>query len=69
MHQPPWFCIKDALLTSHITEGLSNFNITSVIGYFIEANADYKDIRQSSFQMFDRGHVQVCYKCLGNAGT
>jgi len=36
------------------------FNITSVLDYFIKAHADYKDIRQSSYQMFERGHVQVC---------
>ena len=52
-------CIKDALLGSHITQGLLKFNITTILDYFIESHADYKDIRQSSFQMFDKGHVQV----------
>ena len=41
-----------------VTEGLTNFNITSVLHYFIDSHSDYKDIRQSSFQMFEKGHIQ-----------
>ena len=57
--QSEFIPIKEAAVSGCLTKGLTEFNIASILDSFIKIHSDFKDIRQSSFQMFDKGHVQV----------
>ena len=50
---------------SKVTDTLERFTMANIVGYFVEAFAadseksnDFKSLRESSFSMFNEGHVQ-----------
>ena len=52
--------IKDLAFASQLPPGIIKFDITSIIQHFVEQEvANYRAIKESSFQMFARGYVQV----------
>lgn len=58
--QATWRNIQDALLQGMLSPGVQKFDLSSILQYFIDVHADYRSIKDSSFQMYTRGHIHVC---------
>ena len=54
-----WVPLKDAVLQGLLPQRLSNFSIATMVEYFIALKEDMRAIKEQSYQMFYRGHVQV----------
>lgn len=54
-----WVPIKDALLQGLLPPRMTNFHMATMVEYFINLKQDMRAIKEESFQMFYRGHVQV----------
>jgi hypothetical protein len=54
-----WLPLDEAYRRSELSTRITLFDPTRITQYFIDTRADHRSIRDSSFQMFDRGYVQV----------
>ena len=50
--------IKDALMQGRLPQRVSDFHMGSIVQYFVDVKGDMRAVRDQSFQMFYRGHVQ-----------
>ena len=57
--------LKESYSKAHLPTVMKKFNITSVLTYFVQTEADFKVIREESFELFTAGHVYIgknrCY--------
>ena len=55
----PYVEIKEAWLGSKMTPALHDFDMGAMCRFPVEQQFDYRSLRDSSYQMFSRGHVKV----------
>ena len=57
--------LKESYSKAHLPTVMKKFNITTILTYFVQTKADFKAIREESFELFKTGHVHVsknrCY--------
>lgn len=54
-----WLPLKEAFMSSKLPREIEQFDITTIIDYYIKYKNDFRSIREESFQLFQAGHVQV----------
>ena len=55
----PYVEIKEAWLGGKMTPALHDSDMGAICSLLVEQLCDYRSVRDSSYQMFSRGHVKV----------
>ena len=58
-----WVSLKGALLQGMLPERVQSFGMVAIVEYFVKIKSDMKAIKDQSYQMFYRGHVQDLEIC------
>ena len=56
---PEFLDIKEAFAKAVFPDLLRNFNMGTIVNYFVDSN-DPRAFRENSFELFSAGHVKVC---------
>ena len=54
-----WVPIRDALLQGILPQRFTGFQMATMVEYFVGLKEDMRAVKEDSYQMFYRGHVQV----------